>query len=81
MILGSFICNPFTCLVPVYFEFNLIQEDSDDNKFVDCAIFANADFIVSDDKHFNELGSVEFPKVLVVRLDDFARLFRKALNQ
>lgn len=48
---------------------------------MDCAIFANADFIVSDDKHFNELGSVEFPKVLVVRLDDFARLFRKALNQ
>lgn len=59
----------------------LINKDPDDNKFVDCAIFANADFIVSDDKHFNELGSVEFPKVLVVRLDDFARLFRKALNQ
>lgn len=59
----------------------LITKDPDDNKFVDCAIFANADFIVSDDKHFNELGSVEFPKVLVVRLDDFARLFRKALNQ
>lgn len=59
----------------------LINKDLDDNKFVDCAIFANADFIVSDDKHFNELGSVEFPKVLVVRLDDFARLFRKALNQ
>ncbi len=59
----------------------LINKDPDDNKFVDCAIFANADFIVSDDKHFNELGSVEFPKVLVVCLDDFARLFRKALNQ
>ena len=63
-----------------HYRWNLITKDPDDNKFVDCAIFANADFIVSDDKHFNELGSVEFPKVLVVRLDDFARLFRKALN-
>lgn len=64
-----------------HYRWNLITKDPDDNKFVDCAIFANADFIVSDDKHFNELDSVEFPKVLVVRLDDFARLFRKALNQ
>ena len=64
-----------------HYRWNLITKDPDDNKFVDCAFFANADFIVSDDKHFNELGSVEFPKVLVVRLDDFARLFRKALNQ
>ena len=64
-----------------HYRWNLITKDPDDNKFVDCAIFANADFIVSDDKHFGELSSVEFPKVLVVRLDDFARLFRKALNQ
>ena len=43
--------------------------------------FINERLQLEMDKHFNELGSVEFPKVLVVRLDDFARLFRKALNQ
>lgn len=80
-IIDAIVSSPYTRFINVYFDFNLIQKDPDDNKFVDCAIFANADFIVSDDKHFNELGSVEFPKVLVVRLDDFARLFRKALNQ
>ena len=37
-IIDAIVCNPFTCLVSVYFEFNLIQEDPDDNKFVDCAI-------------------------------------------
>ena len=46
------------------------------NKFVDCAVFANADFIVSDDKHFKELENIDFPRVLVVRLEEFAKLYR-----
>ena len=56
------------------FRWNLITEDPDDNKFVDCAAFANADFIVSDDRHFKVLEHVDFPKVVVVRLEEFARL-------
>ncbi|MBP9075274.1 MAG: putative toxin-antitoxin system toxin component, PIN family, partial [Haliscomenobacter sp.] len=40
-------------LVEVYFRWNLIHKDPDDNKFVDCAISANALFIVSNDHHFN----------------------------
>lgn len=31
-----------TELVTPYYRFNLIQSDSDDNKFVDCCITANA---------------------------------------
>lgn len=67
---------PNTQRVDAHYRWNLITKDPDDNKFVDCAIFANADFIVSDDKHFNELKNIEFPKVLVVRLEEFARLYR-----
>ena len=37
----------------VYFNWNMIEADKDDNKFVDCAIAGNADFIVTNDKHFN----------------------------
>ncbi len=62
--------------VDARFRWNLITEDPDDNKFVDCAAFAGADFIVSDDKHFKELEHVGFPKVVVVRLEEFARLFK-----
>ena len=36
-----------------YFRFNLITTDVDDNKFVDCAIVCGADYIVSNDSHFN----------------------------
>ncbi len=57
--------------VDAQFRFNLITADLDDNKFVDCAIVANADYIVSEDSHFNILKSIPFPHVEVKRLHDF----------
>lgn len=56
--------------VNTYFRFNLLK-DIDDNKFVDCAIASNADFIVSHDKDFNMLKDVVFPKVTVIDTDSF----------
>lgn len=67
---------PNSVAVDAHFHWNLISHDPDDNKFVDCAIVANADFIVSEDKHFKELESVDFPKVTVIRLEEFAKLYR-----
>lgn len=60
----------------VHYHWNLITEDPDDNKFVDCAAFANADFIVSEDKHFKVLSEIDFPKILVVKLEEFAKLYQ-----
>jgi putative PIN family toxin of toxin-antitoxin system len=57
-----------------YYKWNLIYVDEDDNKFVDCAIAVNADFILTADKHFNVLEKIPFPKVKVVSLDDFKKL-------
>lgn len=36
-----------------YYKWNLINNDPDDNKFVDCAISANVHFLVTEDNHFN----------------------------
>ena len=55
-----------------YFRFNLIEQDMDDNKFVDCAIVCGADYIVSNDAHFKCLQNHPFPVVNVISLDDFA---------
>ncbi len=57
-----------------YFRFNLIETDKDDNKFVDCAIAANASFIVSEDSHFRILKDIPFPQVNVIRLSQFMHL-------
>jgi uncharacterized protein len=51
--------------VTTWFRFNLLA-DSDDNKFVDCAIATNALCIVSHDNDFKPLKSIPFPKVIVI---------------
>lgn len=61
------------CLINVYFKFGLIAADPDDNKFVDCAIAANARFIVTEDKHFEALKEVDFPRVDIIGIDAFIR--------
>ena len=56
--------------IKTYYKFGLLN-DEDDNKFVDCAIASNADFIVSHDRDFNVLQQIDFPKVLVINSDQF----------
>lgn len=48
--------------VSIYYDFNLLK-DQDDNKFVNCAIAAQADYIVTHDSDFNLLKKIDFPKV------------------
>ena len=55
----------------VYIHFGLIKEDNDDNKFVDCAIAAGAEYIVSNDAHFSVLKDIDWPKVIVLSIKDF----------
>ena len=57
--------------IEVYYHFGLIDNDKDDNKFVDCAIKANARYIVTEDRHFNVLKAITFPHVDVINLNDF----------
>lgn len=57
--------------VNVYYNWQLIHVDPDDNKFVDLAIAANADFLVTNDTHFNVLKTVDFPEVKILSADEF----------
>ncbi len=58
------------------FNWNLIAADPEDNKFVDCAVAANADFIVTNDAHFNILKTISFPKVNTISLQEFISLLQ-----
>ncbi len=60
-----------------YFRWNLISVDPDDNKFVDCAVSCNAKFLVTNDKHFNILKDLEFPKIEVIGVDYFKSILYK----
>lgn len=54
-----------------YFNWQLIEKDKDDNKFADCALAANADFLVTNDKHFKILKEIDFPKIVTIRAEEF----------
>ena len=43
-----------------HFQFNVISADPDDNAFTDCAIAANADFIIAEDAHFLPLANAGY---------------------
>ena len=61
----------------VYYRWGLIEEDKDDNKFVDCAIAGNVDYLVSNDQHFNCLKKIDFPKLNLLSIDEFMDLLNK----
>ena len=65
--------SPYTRMIDPQYRFGLIEQDPDDNKFVDCAIIAGADYIVSEDAHFRILADIPFPSVAVIRLDEFIK--------
>lgn len=55
----------------VYYKFELIKSDPSDNKFVDCAIKAQAKYIVTNDHHFDILKEITFPRVDIMDIDGF----------
>ena len=63
--------SPYTRMIVPHFRFRLKEQDPDDNKFVDCAIIAGADYIVSEDTHFRVLKTIPFPSVNVKCLEEF----------
>ena len=54
-----------------YYKWDLITSDPDDNKFVDCALNSGADYIVTNDRHFNMLKLLDFPPIKVIDIETF----------
>lgn len=61
----------------VYFQWNMIEQDKDDNKFVDCAIAGAVDYLVTNDKHFNSVKNNKFPTLQILNIDEFMTLLNK----
>ncbi len=71
LIIDIILQSPNTALINKHFFWQLIEADPDDNKFVDCGLMANADFIVTEDRHFNVLKSTQFPSIQIIGADEF----------
>lgn len=64
-----------------YYKWHLISIDEDDNKYVDCAIAGSANYLVTQDKHFQILKTINFPKVNVISIDEFILKLSKSLQK
>jgi predicted nucleic acid-binding protein len=60
--------------VEVYFKWKLIPADPDDNKYSDCYIAADADYLVTNDRHFDVLKQTAFPKISILNINEFVKL-------
>lgn len=74
-VIDTIVNAPHAERTTLHYKWQLITADPDDNKFVDCALNSGADFIVSNDRHFNILKDIAFPKVSVVRIEQFKQIF------
>lgn len=63
-------------LVTKYIYWQLIEQDPDDNKFVDCAVACSAKYLVSEDRHFKILDSIPFPKVEMIGVGKFKAILQ-----
>jgi predicted nucleic acid-binding protein len=55
------------------FQFHVVSADADDNVFTDCAITADADYLVTEDRHFAPLADAGYKPRLVSPQELIAR--------
>ena len=74
LILGALALLPNVKKADIHYNLLLIDVDTDDNKFSDCAFAGNVHFLVTNDKHFNVLKTIPFPSINVITLENFVEL-------
>ena len=67
-------------LIEPFYNWQLIEADADDNKFADCAVACGADYLVTNDRHYNILNDIPFPPITIIKAEEFLELI-KSLTQ
>jgi predicted nucleic acid-binding protein len=74
--MGIFLESPDIIFQQVYYNWNAIQADPDDNKFFDIAVAANVDYLVTNDAHFNIVKNLNFPSVKILSAKEFLDILK-----
>jgi putative PIN family toxin of toxin-antitoxin system len=67
--------STFTIPTEVSVNVDAVSEDSEDNKFIECALTCNADFIVSGDRHLLKIK--EYAGIKVLRASEFLSIISR----
>lgn len=65
---------PNVAYYTAYYKWSLIEKDPDDNKYCDCAIASSSSYLVTEDKHFTVLNSIDFPPLTTLSIDAFLEM-------
>jgi len=74
---GSLLLKKNVEFTKVFFNWRLIYPDMDDNKFVDCAVAANAHYLVTNDRDYRVLKHIEFPKITILKMEEFMEVLEQ----
>lgn len=76
IVMEIFLESPDIIYQRVYYKWHAITHDVDDNKFFDVAIAANAEYLVTNDAHFNSAQKLGFPEVKIISAADFLEIIK-----
>ena len=75
-VVNELLLSPNVIKANNYYKWDLITIDPDDNKFVDCALNAGADYLVTNDHHFDVLKAFSFPPIKVIDINTFKNVLQ-----
>ncbi|MBC8151671.1 MAG: putative toxin-antitoxin system toxin component, PIN family [Bacteroidetes bacterium] len=71
---------PNVVLINPSFHWQLVENDKDDDKFVDCYFASQSDHIISNDRHLRGLPTNDFPPLSVLAYEDFEQQYKALLT-
>ncbi len=74
IVLEIFSESPNVHFQHTYYAWNAITFDPDDNKFFDVAVASNATYLVTNDRHFDVVKKLPFPKIKILTSEEFLNL-------
>ena len=75
LVIEIIVLMPNTIRVEKYYSFQMPFKDPDDQKFTDCAIACDANYLITEDTDFKEVKRSKHPIVNVVTPTEFRKIF------
>ena len=76
-VIDFLLISPFVHKADIFFNWHLISNDPDDDKFIDCYLSSDSGYLVSNDQHFDKIKQIDFPKINLYSLKEFESEFKK----
>jgi putative PIN family toxin of toxin-antitoxin system len=74
--LDFLLLHPNIILKNPSFFWQLVENDKDDNKFIDCYIAGQCDYIISNDRHIHQIKTSKFPQISVLKYEEFENQYK-----